>query len=290
MINCLEITRDKINKVNISHNQIKMLIEDYNMRDLYFIDKSYDISSLTKKKNCIICKLDYLEAIIFTDTCYLINNQFITLQKECDINNFIRENSCSSFHIIVLEYLFINCIEIINKEFHYLITDNALNINYNLYTNLLNLEYRIIELLDIIKDLNDSDNFKQQLNILGDNDDDNDYYVEQFLENSELKLEDIQNDVSKFIRNIDNNQKIDNIRLAKDRNKYALYNLYISFLSISISLSTLITSILGMNVKNNIETSIIAFYLVNGLIIIAIPCIFLIQILIFNKFSNKILT
>ena len=59
MINCLEITNNNIQKINKSLEEFKLLIHDYNDRDLYFIDQTYDISSLTKKYNCIICKLDW---------------------------------------------------------------------------------------------------------------------------------------------------------------------------------------------------------------------------------------
>ena len=145
---------------------------------------------------------------------------------ENDITQFLHNNPNICFYLIILDFLFINCIEIINSEFHQSIVRNRLdNTNDNVYTNLVNLEYRILELLDIIKDLNEGNSFLEHLKIhKSDNVSNrdindshpsslgashqtiylqNNHYVKQFVENSELKLEDIRNDVSKFIRNID---------------------------------------------------------------------------------------
>jgi magnesium transporter len=97
------------------------------------------------------------------------------------------------------------------------------------------------------------------------------------IENYNLKLDDIYNDISKLLKEIDNNHKIENLKLAKDRNKYALMNLYISFISLSFSFGSFIGSIFGMNLNNYINKNDLSFLIVTLLIIIFMSFIIKIQ-------------
>ena len=58
---------------------------------------------------------------------------------------------------------------------------------------------------------------------------------------------------------MDNVQKITNIKLAKDRNKFAIINLYVSFMTLSMSFGSFIGSMYGMNLKNYWEDNNYAF-------------------------------
>ena len=279
-----KITCDQSEQVSISIDELKNLICDYNKRDFYFLDNriNFDISSLTIKKECLIGKFDYIKAVIFSKQAYLIANNF----NFKDFQHF-KEDSKSPFHLIILEFIFYQVLESFDRKFSnlfdsYLGVTDKYEINQSfiqLQTSLLNLEYRVKEFKHIPENLleNKEDLHQLTCDLISDED------LEQIIENYDLKLDDIYNDISKLLREMDNVQKIANIKLAKDRNKYALFNLYISFISLSFSFGSWIGSLFGMNVDNYIEDSPYSFPLISGLslflmiIIIISQCFYLKQ-------------
>ena len=279
-----KITCDQSEQVSISIDELKNLICDYNKRDFYFLDNriNFDISSLTIKKECLIGKFDYIKAVIFTKQAYLIADKF----NFKDFQHF-KEDSKSPCHLIILEFIFYQVLESFDREFSnlfdsYLGVTDKYEINQSfiqLQTSLLNLEYRVKEFKHIPENLleNKEDLHQLTYDLISDED------LEQIIENYDLKLDDIYNDISKLLREMDNVQKIANIKLAKDRNKYALFNLYISFISLSFSFGSWIGSLFGMNVDNYIEDSPYSFPLISGLslflmiIIIISQCFYLKQ-------------
>lgn len=279
-----KITCDQSEQVSISIDELKNLICDYNKRDFYFLDNriNFDISSLTIKKECLIGKFDYIKAVIFTKQAYLIADKF----NFKDFQHF-KEDSKSPFHLIILEFIFYQVLESFDRKFSnlfdsYLGVTDKYEINQSfiqLQTSLLNLEYRVKEFKHIPENLleNKEDLHQLTYDLISDED------LEQIIENYDLKLDDIYNDISKLLREMDNVQKIANIKLAKDRNKYALFNLYISFISLSFSFGSWIGSLFGMNVDNYIEDSPYSFPAISGLslflmvIIIISQCFYLKQ-------------
>lgn len=253
---CYYITKDLIKIINISLIDLSEKILNYNKRDFYFLDSSinFDISSLTIKKNCIIFKFDNIKGVIFKDDAYVI----FDILNISNINIFSESNL--PFHLNVMEYLLNIVIESFDNEFN----EKFLNINNNLdlstilinkQSKLLNLEYRVKELQTITEDLIKNKDDLNRLTFKQIQYED----VEQMIENYNFKIDDIYYDISKLLKEIDNNQKIENIKLAQDRNKYALMNLYISFISLSFSFGSFIGSMFGMNLKNYIEYSNISF-------------------------------
>ena len=77
---------------------------------------------------------------------------------------------------------------------------------------------------------------------------------------------------------MDNAQKIANINLAKDRNKFALINLFLSLLSLSLSCGTFFGSIFGMNLKNYLEDNKYAFFIITCSSLLFIVVSLIIQI------------
>ena len=279
-----KITCEQVEQLSISIQELKKLICDYNKRDFYFLDNriNFDISSLIIKKECLIGKFDHIKAVIFSKHAYLIDDNF-------NFNDFqhFKEDSKSPCHLIILEFIFHQVLESFDKEFSncfdsYLQVSDKYDINYSfiqLQTTLLNLEYRVKEFKNIPENLleNNEDLHQLTYDLIAVED------LEQIIENYDLKLDDIYNDISKLLREMDNVQKIANIKLAKDRNKYALFNLYISFISLSFSFGSWIGSLFGMNVDNYIEDSSYSFPLISGLslflmiIIIISQCFYLKQ-------------
>ena len=271
-MNWYKITKEKVEPVSISINELKNMICDYNKRDFYFLDNriNFDISSLTIKKECLIGKFDHIKSIIFLEYSFLISDSF-------DFNDFkqfnediyqVNDTQPSSHHIIILEFIFFQVLKTFDKEFSvcfdsYLNLSDKYDINSSfirLQTTLLNLEYRVKEFKNIPQNLlsNPEDLTQITFGIVFVED------VEQIIENYNFKLDDVYNDISKLIREMDNVQKIANIKLAKDRNKYALFNLYISFISLSFSFGSWIGSLFGMNVNNFVEDSLYSFPMITG--------------------------
>jgi len=260
-----KITCEQVEQLSISIQELKKLICDYNKRDFYFLDNriNFDISSLIIKKECLIGKFDHIKAVIFSKHAYLIDDNF-------NFNDFqhFKEDSKSPCHLIILEFIFHQVLESFDKEFSncfdsYLQVSDKYDINYSfiqLQTTLLNLEYRVKEFKNIPENLleNNEDLHQLTYDLIAVED------LEQIIENYDLKLDDIYNDISKLLREMDNVQKIANIKLAKDRNKYALFNLYISFVSLSFSFGSWIGSLFGMNVDNHIEDSPYSFWTITG--------------------------
>ena len=227
---CYTINNNIITLEDISLDKLKVEIEDFNKRDFYFLDVNlrFDISSLTIKKNCIICKFDNIKAIIFKDNCYIFYDLIENIEQHLV--------SGTPFHINILEFLFIIVGNIFEKEFSeiYELFNNKLKVDnnfINLQSRLVNLEYRVKELHTVTKELIENNEDMQSLTFeLYDKE-----LLEQMIENYDLKIEDVYYDIVKLLKEFDNIQKIKNIKLAEHRNKYALMNLYISFISLGFS-------------------------------------------------------
>ena len=273
-MDCFILTKDNKTYKKINFFDISKKINNFNKRDFYFFDSriKFDISSLTIKKNCIILKFDNIKGIVFENEAYIISDLM-------NINSY--NETYLPFHVNVIEYLFNTTIEILDFEFndifnYYLNKSKSLNLSFNLFdkhSNLLNLEYRVKELQIVTEDLikNKEDLIAFTFNLIQYED------IEQMIENYNLKLDDIYNDISKLLKEIDNNHKIENLKLAKDRNKYALMNLYISFISLSFSFGSFVGSIFGMNLNNYINKNDLSFLIVTLLIVIFMLFIIKIQ-------------
>ena len=103
---------------------------------------------------------------------------------------------------------------------------------------------------------------------------------------SGLKFQDLDNDVTKLTREIENVQNLFNIDLAKKRNIYAIFNIYISIASLSLSFGSYIGSMFGMNLRNKFEDSNVAFIVtfLSSLFLVLITLI--IQIKYFRDLAN----
>ncbi len=287
-MNSYKITKTSFKSELLNLDKLKSDINDFNNRDLYFIENNvkFDISSINIKGNCIICKLDNIKLIIFLDEAFVLVNYILF---DIDILNFLKSDN--PFHLNMLEYFLIKVLDTLEHEFTNIfdrftkIRKDNYEIDQNfilLQSNLINLEYRVKELHSVTEELlnNKEDLFKLSFKKCEPS------KFEDLIENYDLKLEDIYNDITKLVKEMDNIQKVANIKLAKDRNKFAIMNLYISYISLSVSIGSFIGSIFGMNLKNYLETNNFAFYIVASLALFLVIGISIIQIYIFKKSNN----
>lgn len=275
-------------------------ILNFNRREFYILDGKYsfDISSLVIKKNCILLKLDFIRAIIFKNKAYIVElktPEFLEIKKKLKLNISIK-NIKGKFHINLIDFLFSEMSIYFDNLIHEIapkISNNNEQIKlgnyiYNdfmiLQTCLLNLEYRIKEIKTLINELLDG---KDDIIDLGlDQKNIDETLIEDMIENYNLKFQDIENDVTKLTREIENVQNLFNIDLAKKRNVYAIFNIYISIASLSLSFGSYIGSMFGMNLSNKLEDSNTAFIITFLSSIFLVFISSLIQIRYFIDLSN----
>jgi len=257
----------------LSINELKTYI---NNRELYIIDSKYsfDISSIIIKKKCILLKLDFIRAIVEENKIFIIDiktDDFMVVKDniKLSLENY---DETKTFHLFFIDILYTeisnyfekiisnitpqisNSIELI-KNGNYVYKDFIL-----LQSKLLTIEYKIKELKTMTEELlNNKDeikelNFKNNIDLFDT--------TEEMIENYYLKFQDLLNDVGRLTREMDNAQKIVNIDLAKKRNNYAIFSIYISITSLSVSIGSFIGSMFGMNLSNKMESSNLAFILV----------------------------
>ena len=252
---------------------------------IYFFgqDVRFDISSIVIKKNCLILKFDNIMSVIFEDEAYITFQDFdfhkYFSHYKSGMSQFL--NNSTIFHISILEYIFITIVDLLDNEFNKIsikfkkISKSGINNNFlDLQSSLVNLEFRVKELHSLTDDLI---NNKSDLEGVSFGKIENDK-VEVIIENYNVKLEDIYNDIKKVVKEIDNIQKITNIRLAQDRNNIAKINLNLSIISFSFSIGTFICNLFGMNLKNHIETNSYTFFLITFISILIIVVSYFVQI------------
>lgn len=294
----LSNNKDPVDKL-ILINELKREIVNLNSRELYIFDGKYsfDISSLIIKKNCILAKIDFIRAIIFKDKVYLINlnNKDFSIIKSNIIDYLRQNNKNKKFHLNFIDCLFSEITSYFDKLIHDITPRISINNElirsgtyvYNnfrqLQTTLLSLEYKIKELKNLTDELLSNENDIKELKL---NEEENKTEeIEEMIENYSLKFQDLDNDVCRLTREMDNVQKLVNIDLAKKRNAYAIFNIYISACSLSLSIGSYIGSMFGMNLKNNYENSNLAFCLAFIISILIIILSIYIQFLYFRKFN-----
>ena len=281
IVNILEVYYEE--KVEFKQNclylsDIKNQIEDLNLREMYTIDKKYcfDISSFIIKNNCILIKFDFFRCIIFEDKIYIMDTDNIEVKKtlECFKSNIKNYDTNKIFHIFIIDNIFseicdyfYQIIQKITKD----ISNNNENIKkgrYNyinftiLQSNLVSLEYKIKELKNITEEItNNKDDIDDILLACNKK---NDQILKESIQNMFetylLKFQDLENDISRFTKEMDNTQKILNINLLTQRNYYAILQTYISMITLSLSIGSFVGSMYGMNLENNLENNEYAFY------------------------------
>ena len=278
------VTGNSFKNMIFSLDDLKTKINNLNKRDLYLFDESirFHISSLVIKNNCIILKLDNIKSVIFENEAYIIFQNIdinkIASHYKGGLVKFLENNTV--FHLSILEYLFIITVHQLDEELTEISNKfklvNKIDIDnkfIQIQSSLLNLEFRVKELHTLTEDLKEN---KDDLNeiALGKIDSSE---VEKMLESYYMKLEDIYNDIKKLVKEMDNIQKIANIKLAQDRNKIAKINLDLSILSLCISIGGYVGNIFGMNLKNHIEKNNYTFFIISTMSLGVILISYIIQ-------------
>ncbi len=115
-------------------------------------------------------------------------------------------------------------------------------------------------------------------NILDDDDEMKDLYfldkvkdideIESILEDNLEQLEDIENRINELDENIDDTQEILTLKLSSRRNRIIQFDLILTSVTGILAFLAVITGLFGMNIKNNIENSYTAFWIIIILMIL----------------------
>lgn len=261
---------------------IDKIISDLENRDIFILENYTKISFISikkKEKKGYILKLDCIKVVITNNSLHVIIDS-----NENIVNQFIQQmnlNKEEDFEFLILEEIYIflcnyfnSCLEQFLPKIHQI---NQLkfqilsHINYRLILetekNLIDLKFRVNEVLELTEDLikSDEDMFNMHLTrnskdstcySLGDHD-----QMEVLLENYQKQLKQIFNDLNKYLKELELSKSIITVSLADRRNDLAVKNIKISIFNISISMSMFISSLFGMNLRNNLENSDYAFYI-----------------------------
>lgn len=202
------------------------------------------------KRNCIICKIDYFQCIIFVSgEVIVIDNDASPFNKKKMFNYLTNGIDKKVFHLKALEYIFIEVCDNLLDECNILFNNKSLSPNQ--YTKLLNLEYRVNELHTLTEDFLKRQKYidKMRYNKCDNN------LVQTMFESYDLRLEDIMNEIKKLIRRNDYKQRMINLQLTNQRNKFAKFELIVSCISLCIAIGSFIASVFGMNLMNHYENS-----------------------------------
>ena len=260
----------------------------------------YTISTILIKHNSFILKLDFIKVIVTPNIVILFDIENPNVNK---FSNFLVEKNLSNseelyelkFLDIILSYLcfyyddklhmemnrFLKLVNNINNN-----ENNNTNFNslVNIHNGLINFETKVKDIKDVIDDLLNSDEDMSKLYIsIENNPIDKHNEVELILENYDKHIQEILNEISGILKELDINQRVLTLNYANNRNKIAKLNLNISYTSLAISLTGLIPNIFGMNLRNNMENSHLSFLLISFLLL---PFVFFIS-LYFTRYRNN---
>lgn len=258
-------------------------------RELNIINNKrlYAISELLIKEDALVLKLDYIKAIINKNTVILfdiLNNDAESFSLY--LHTKLKDKSESTFELNILESIlshlgstydlflqnkmtiFLNLIQNITKN-----VDNRTNFNnlVKIHNELVTFQTKVNDIKRVIEELLESDEDMADIYISRSNNPvDNHDEVELILENYEKHMQEILNEISGMLKELDINQKVMDLNYADNRNKIALLNLKVSYITLVIAIISLVPSIFGMNIVNKTEDNFGAFIGIFVLIFIAV--------------------
>ena len=252
------------------YNKLNSIIKDLEQRDIYILDNYTRISFIAIKKDGFILKIDFFRVVINKDSLYILEENHDRLLIQEFLNNFNNsQKKYKYFEFYVFEEIlifviniFLNNLDKLIPNVNNLYNDNFVNLkNYDFFLNVqkkfIELEFRVTHVLELLNELslNDEDMVNMYISRKNDkNNKNNDHdELEFLLENYQKRIQQILNDLKKYIKEIELMKSTISVVLANNRNDIALKSIQISMINLGISTSMLITSIYGMNLKNYIE-------------------------------------
>lgn len=266
------INENSIYEKHISDADIMKMDSDIKIYDLNMIknESRYTISTILVRENSIILAIENIKCIIFPD--YVIFFTMFNLPIE-NIKNLIltNKNNVKPYELKILDCLLSYITSFYSDKINTMIPEIINLISNNTENNIKEIvkrqnclnkfKIKVNELKDILDELIENEEDKHTINnhFKCQN---NFKEIEIILETYENYIQDILNNIEGILKEIEINKNLFSIDLAINRNVFAKMNAKISIISLGISSGTFISSIFGMNLKNNYENSNLAFILI----------------------------
>ena len=231
------------------YNKLNSIIKDLEQRDIYILDNYTRISFIAIKKDGFILKIDFFRVVINKDSLYILEENHDRLLIQEFLNNFNNsQKKYKYFEFYVFEEILIFVINIFLNNLNKLIpnvnnlyNDNFVNLkNYDFFLNVqkkfIELEFRVTHVLELLNELslNDEDMVNMYISRKNDkNNKNNDHdELEFLLENYQKRIQQILNDLKKYIKEIELMKSTISVVLANNRNDIALKSIQISMINL----------------------------------------------------------
>ena len=228
-----------------------------------------------RERKSFIIKLGYIKAIVKSDGIYLFD---IDKPKVLDFSNFLiqklkdNENKETNFELKVLDAMLLHICNsfdsTLEESFPQVVTllQHVSNNNSN-FDSIITIQNKLIDfqtnandVINVISELLASDEDMSKIYISKENNPiDQHTEVEFLLENYQKHVQEILNEISGMLKEIEFHQRVINLKFASRRNKLASLNVKLGLFSLAISMGSIITGIFGMNLYNKLEESYAAF-------------------------------
>ena len=276
----------KPNSTPVFRNQYQITLENINQINQTIINK---------KKSSSVLKVSGLEAILFLIEQYFSKSVHLLLPEVNKILSDIYYPKNTSSNITLSR--FNN-----NNDTNTIKFKNFLKIQ----KELIDLEFRVKEVFNIIEELeedveklsedeedNKSGKFRLedfekikinqnklliQSNISDENDE-----LEEILGTYNNFISQILGEIQKYSKEMETTKEYVSMLMAQRRNDIAYMNIYSSVINLSISCCMMVSGFFGMNLRNDLETSMSAF-----IVVIVLSIIFAISIVIlFHNYLKR---
>jgi len=260
--------------------------EEYGMfvRDLRPVFSAKQLSTISRRGSGIIVNLWEIKMVIgkkslllFQPTGKHVRDHFIPLLQE----KIKTLPPSSRFSLGILETCLNYSFQLLNTDFEknrkkvqQIFLKLKKNISDEQFEQLLNtkkhiskLEITIKEIEEMLEDIMKSDEDMQELYLVqkGKNDIEE---IESILEHYWEQFEDLSHRIDELNENIDDTQEFITLKMANRRNVIIRFDLFATLFTAVLSAAAVITGVFGMNLRNGMEESITAFFVVSLLLIL----------------------
>ena len=269
-------------------------IDNLEERDLYLLDKNFNFktSSINKKDNLLLVKIDYFRCFIIRGIAYIAvsNSNDNDIIIDFQLEDFIEKISSKildlknpqKFKWKVLEQIFIDVSESFQKEIENIAPNISLISNdlfteeehvitnrefINLNIDLLKMQARAKDVYELFEELTpddkeehfDNDDIPQNVN--------RNTFID-LIDNYKMRFEEAYRDIKNMLEILETATEINATRLDEKRNRMQLISVYLNVITLGIAMGALLTGMFGMNLKNGWEDSYPAFVVVCMVIVV----------------------
>ena len=270
----------------------KDMAEKYelNIRDLRPVYSLLQVATFLPRKNVLIVNLGKYKAVISKNEAYFLihhpNHLLDYIKDFLEIHSHkLKEKDVDRiFYLYILEKILDakyqeikeknqdmmseanSVLDKIRKSFHEKDLEPLVRIKKRVLRN----ESKLAEILAAVKEVLDDDENFEELISLGGNVEVNSLEAESVLENFLEELEDEIGNLNQVKETLDHGQEIIDLTLSIRRTNISRIDLFATVSSLVMGILAVIVGLYGVNLKNHLENSDIAFYVLAALLVLFI--------------------